>query len=262
MNIYDCHLHSRLSFDSREDMENYVRIAVAGGDSRFITTEHMDLESHFSPRHFDIVPDFARQRRLLSQLAQKYPIEMLFGVEAGWRRDIRERNRQIISQNPFDFVIMSVHESERYDVSFPEFRQGRTVDRCYNEYLSLVCEAVESFDDFDTLGHIDYVLRYAGHTDLDRHSRLLKKIFRRLIEKDKALELNTKAFPDPQAVERAVKAVKLYTSMGGIKFTMGSDAHKTQYYKNGFETGIRLLKEHGVDSLRFYRQRKGEKLPL
>ena len=43
MKLFDCHVHSSLSFDSNEPMENYVRKAVADGDEYFITTEHADL---------------------------------------------------------------------------------------------------------------------------------------------------------------------------------------------------------------------------
>ena len=46
MKLFDCHLHTDLSFDSREPMENYVKQAVAAGDDYFISTEHFDLESH------------------------------------------------------------------------------------------------------------------------------------------------------------------------------------------------------------------------
>lgn len=256
MNIYDCHLHSRLSFDSVEDMENYVRIAAASGDERFITTEHTDLESNFSPSHEDIVPDFERQMCLMEELAGRYPIDMLMGIEVGWRKDIHRRNCRLVKKYPFDFVILSVHESDDTDVSFPEFRQEKTVDECYNEYLKLVYSAVSAFDDFDTLGHIDYLLRYAGDTDMERHRAMLEKIFSVLIEKGKALELNTKLFPDRRAVRRMEYAARLFVSMGGRYFTIGSDAHRTAYYKNGFSDGLRLLKERGAGGILLFKGRK------
>ena len=85
MNVYDCHLHSAISFDSSEDMENYIKLSVKNRDRFFITTEHVDLESNLA-RQKDLIADFEKQKNQLAQLQEKYPeIDLLFGVEIGWR---------------------------------------------------------------------------------------------------------------------------------------------------------------------------------
>lgn len=255
MNIWDCHLHSDLSFDSSEPMENYVKIAAANGDECFITTEHMDLESHFANGD-DIAADFDRQQQIIRELNEKYPVEILFGIEIGWRKDIHSRNLQIAEKYPFDMIILSLHESDYCDVAFPEFRQGKTIDQCYNEYLCLVENAIRSFDNFDTFAHIDYVLRYIGHTDLEKHREKLSDIFRLLIEKGKALEINTKVIQQPESVERMEYIIKLYASLGGRKVTVGSDGHSVQRYKNGFSLVFDTLKKYGINQVCLYRKRR------
>ena len=255
MNVIDCHVHSDLSFDSREPMENYVKQAARQGDKYFITTEHFDLESHVMGGE-DIAADLDRQQRMLEELNAKYPVKVLFGVEIGWRKSIHNRDVAVSLSKPFDMIILSVHETDYADVATPLFSQGKTTDQCYNEYLDCVINAINSFDNFDTFAHIDYVLRYVGHTDLSKHKQKLEQIFKMLIERGKALEINTKVIHDPQAVERMKYIVGLYASVGGKKITLGSDAHTADKYKNGFELVIETLKANNINSVCGYVGRK------
>ena len=255
MKLWDCHLHSDFSFDSGEAMENYVRKAAADGDEYFITTEHTDLESHVLDGG-DIAPDYDEQLQKVKELNEKYPIKVLYGIEAGWRRDIHDRVAETVASYPFDMVILSLHETEYADVSYPDYMRGRTVDRCYEEYLSLIAEAIENFDNFDTFAHIDYLLRYIGDTDLSRHTESLTRVFRLLIEKGKAMEINTKLFPQRESVRRAEELLALYTSLGGRKITIGSDGHSVDRHKNGFDTVIDMLKKYGIDEVCTYIGRK------
>ena len=255
MNIYDCHLHSDLSNDSRQNMEEYVKAAKANGDEYFISTEHMDLESN-SCNGLDILPDFDRQQKLLKELSDKYGINMLFGVEMGYRSSIVKRNEEIICKYPFDMVILSVHESEEYDVAMGEFKEGKTVDESYGEYLDLIYKGVTEFDNFDTLGHIDYILRYTGHTDLSRHQDKLKAIMTVLIKKGKALEINTKTTRLMKTSYYTEFLIDLYVSLGGSKITLGSDCHRIEDYKAYFSETVQILLSKGIDSLCFYKGRQ------
>lgn len=255
MKLFDTHVHSALSFDSREPMENYVKKAVAEGAEYFITTEHADLESHVLQGD-DIVADFDLQMETIRKLNEKYPVKVLMGIEVGWRRDIHHRNMEIVKKYPFDMVILSIHETEYTDVSMKDYKGGRTTDQCYDEYLHLVCDAIEAFDDFDTFAHLDYVLRYTGHTDLSRHSEMLTKIFNMLIEKDKALEINTKTLPEAESLERMEYLISLYAQTGGKKVTIGSDAHFAARHMNCFDMVRSALKRNGIDSVCVFVGRK------
>lgn len=255
MKLWDCHLHSSMSIDSGEPIENYVKKAVAEGDEYFITTEHTDLKSHVLGGE-DIAPDYDEQLQTVRELSEKYPIKVLYGIETGWRKDIHDRVCDIVKNHPFDMVILSVHETEYSDVSFPDYRRGRTVDECYDEYLSLITQAVKAVDDFDTFAHIDYLLRYIGDTDLSRHTKRLTEIFNLLIEKGKAFEINTKVFPQAESVRRADELLSLYTSLGGEKITLGSDGHDVTRHKNCFDIAVSMLKKHGINKVCVYIERK------
>ncbi len=261
MNIMDCHLHSSLSFDSKEDMENYIKIAHKNGDKYFITTEHMDLESNLGGG-MDLHADFAKQEQTIRSMAEKYDMIVLYGIEVGWRQDINRRNLQVVQAHPFDMVILAVHENEKGGQAFSTLSEAADVDTAYAHYLDLCYNAVSTFQDYDTFAHLDYMLRYIGHTDLRKHREKIEKIFKVLIEKDKALEINSKLVPSLIAMERIEFIISTYTALGGKKVTLGSDGHTVAYYKNGFRDAMKLLDKYGITELSQFIGRKEVKVPI
>ena len=251
MNIIDCHLHSDMSIDSREDMENYIKLAVENGDKYFITTEHANIIDDKENPYCHMVPIETIMAKT-EEMHQKYAdkIDVLFGIEIGWMEAVHDFEVEFSHRYPFDMVILALHGRPA----------GETVDQRFDNYLSQCCQAVETFGNFDTFAHTDYVLRYIGHTDLEKHKEKLTRLFASLIAQDKALEINTKQLPDENAIERMDYMVGLYTSLGGKKLTIGSDAHSVPVYKNGFDTAIDIIKKHGIDSVYLYKQRK--EIPL
>ena len=247
MTITDCHLHSDMSIDSREDMENYIKLAVDNGDEYFITTEHAN-----------IIPDKANPYRHMvaietikaktDEMRHKYAdkIDVLFGIEIGWMEAVHDFEIEFSHRYPFDMIILALHSRP----------VGDTVDVRYDNYLADCCKAAQTFGNYDTFAHVDYVLRYIGHTDLAKHKERLTQLFNILISQNKALEINTKQMPDPQAVERIEYILGLYTSLGGRKLTIGSDAHSVPVYKNGFDTVTDIIKKYGINQVYIYKQRK------
>ncbi|MEG2082467.1 MAG: PHP domain-containing protein, partial [Oscillospiraceae bacterium] len=176
MGIYDQHLHSKFSYDSRQEMEEYIIAAKAQGDKIFTTTEHMDLDSSITD--CDMVPDFANLLAERSRLAKKYDIEILNGIEIGYKPITQEKIEKVISHHSeFDVIILSIHEDEYGDVATQALLQNKTPDIAFTHYLELVLYAVTHFSDFDILGHIDFIIRYVGQLDIKKYEKKLIEIF-------------------------------------------------------------------------------------
>lgn len=247
MNVYDCHLHSDMSIDSREDMENYIRLAVESGDKYFITTEHANIIPDKADPYRHMVP-IETIKAKTDEMRQKYAdkIDVLFGIEIGWMEAVHDFEIQFSHNYPFDMIILALHGRPA----------GDTVDQRFDNYLADCCKAAATFGNYDTFAHVDYVLRYIGHTSLEKHTERLTQLFNILISQGKALEINTKQVPDPQALERIDCMLKLYTSLGGQKLTIGSDGHSLPMYKNGFDLVIPLIRKYGINQVYIYKGRK------
>ena len=247
MTITDCHLHSDMSLDSREDMENYIKLAVENGDKYFLTTEHANIiDDKDNP--FQHMVDIETIQAKTAQMRHKYAdkIDVLFGIEIGWMEAVHDFEIEFSNSYPFDMIILALHGRP----------SGDTVDQRFDNYLAQCCKAAATFGNYDTFAHVDYILRYIGHTDLEKHKEKLTQLFNTLISQNKALEINTKQLPDPQAEQRIEYILQLYTSLGGKKLTIGSDAHSVPVYKNGFDTVIGLMKKYGINQVYIYKQRK------
>ncbi len=256
MNIYDQHVHTKFSPDSNEEIDEYLKIAKKNGDKYFITTEHLDLNSNYY-HHENVIPNFKALKKELKNKGEKYGVKTLFGVECGFRKDLKEKIDNVLNSQKFDLILLSVHDSRTMDVSSPKFYKNKSDEDAYNEYLDLVLDAVTYQDNFDVLAHIDFVLRYVSEKMfLDDFSDKLRKIFKILIKKDKALELNTRLISRYNTLYYTDFILSLYLEEGGTKLTLSSDSHRVGDLKNHFNRVIPLLKKKGVTELYFYKKRK------
>ncbi len=262
MNIHDQHVHTRFSPDSNEEIAEYLKKSKEMGDKYFITTEHLDFNTHYYGDE-DIIPDLEELRQELKIQGEKYNIETLLGIECGFRRDLKDKIDAFFEDRDFDLVLLSIHESRTLDVSNPAFYRNRTSSEAYNEYLDLVLDAVTIHDNFDVLAHIDFALRYmSSRIELDEFTQKLKEIFKVLIKKDKALELNTRLIGRYNTLYYTDFMLKLYLSMGGKKLTVSSDSHRVGDFKNHFKRVLPLLKERGVKELYFYKKRTAHPIKI
>ncbi|MEG1049739.1 MAG: PHP domain-containing protein, partial [Oscillospiraceae bacterium] len=128
-------------------------------------------------------------------------------------------------------IILSIHEDEYGDVATQALLQNKTPDVAFTHYLELVLYAVTHFSDFDILGHIDFIIRYVGQLDIKKYEKKLIEIFKIVIEKGKTLEINTRLIEKYGTVEYSKFVIETYAKCGGVKVSLGSDAHKIDGYK-------------------------------
>ena len=121
--------------------------------------------------------------------------------------------------------------------------------------------------EYDTLAHLDYIVRYAGsgHTSYhyDEYADVIDPILRYLIEHGKCLEVNTAGFkyeldhPNP-----CEEVLKRYRDLGGELITIGSDGHKPKHLAYDFNRLQSLLTDIGFQYYCIFQNRKPEFLRL
>lgn len=189
-----------------------------------ILTEHIDL-AFGDPSEFYFDPD-----TYFKELSPCRNDRLLLGVEIGMTADTNDRNREIVRSHRFDMVIGSIHFMRGKDIYYPEFfAMFPGKEAVFSEYLDTMAEMIESYDDFDTLGHMDYIGRVAPYDDpllyYEDYPDHIDRILKLLIDKNKCLEINTRQFDKPQAVAALKTICQRYHDLGGQYVTIGSDAH-------------------------------------
>lgn len=264
MKIHDQHVHSYYSFDSKQGIEDYLNKAIKLGLDYFVLTDHCDL--NYLNKGNDIFFDINKQHQELDKLQSKFPnIKILHGIEIGYKPSELNRIENIIKDNHFDLVNLSLHESDEIDYYyFDEFKKHGVYKTLKNYYLRQL-EMVRKYDDYDVLSHIDYGFKnaYLGDKSLDlsKYEDIIIQIFKELIKKQKALEINIKV-QEVLPLEHTIYLLNLYKKMGGTYLTISSDSHTCEKYYDNFDKYISLIKQVGFTYLTYFVNREKHLLSI
>ena len=144
-----------------------------------------------------------------------------------------------------------------YRENFAELTDEELYRAMFEETLTIV----KRVDDFDSLGHLDYIVRYGREQErsysYDANKEIIDEILKHLIANGKGLELNTAglkyglpfAHPYPEILRR-------YRELGGEIITVGSDGHKPEHLAYDFQKVEGILSACGFKYYTEFRQRK------
>ena len=257
----DYHMHTSFSKDAYTQPEEMIEAAIQKGLQTVCITDHMDKDVMIRGEEFIFYTDLYFEK--MQELQEKYKgkIEVLIGVEVGMQPHLSEYFKEYTRKYPFDFVLGSVHVVGGVDPYYPEFFEGKTDTQAFREMLDETIENIQLYSDYDSLGHLDYIVRYGRNREKEYSYEKFKEqidfILKFLIENGKGLEVNTAglkyglpfAHPHPDIIKR-------YVELGGEIVTLGSDAHKPEHVAYDFEKVKPLLQECGVKYLTKFKSRK------
>lgn len=265
--IADMHIHSLFSTDSDTPMESMVQAAVKAGIPTICFTDHIDYDYPVKDITFEF--DIGRYKEAIDALKEKYKskILILMGVELGLQEHLGGRYRKLVEGYPFDFIIGSQHLVGNKDPYYSETFEGRTDMEIYREFFKETLRDIKAFHDFDSMGHLDYIVRYGRKKAADYRYRdyadIIDEILKLLIRYNISLELNTAGirkqlgFPNPHP-----EILKRYRELGGTCVTVGSDSHKPHSLGYAFDEAADILKDCGFTHYVYYVQRKAHFVKL
>jgi len=261
----DCHIHTSFSGDSDTPPREQLDRAVSLGMKRVCITDHHD---HDVVSDIDFELDFFSYFDEMLRLRAEYEnrLDICIGVELGLQCRIAEYLEGLTGEFPFDFVIGSVHFIDGLDPYYDEYFETHPKN-AYERFFEATLSRVKKIDCFDSLGHLDYIVRYGQKHGLSYSYRefaeYIDPILRVLIEKGKALECNTgalaKGMNDPNPCREVFMR---YRELGGELVTLGSDAHSPENLGFGFDRAGKMLKDCGFEYYTVFRERQAEFLPL
>jgi histidinol-phosphatase (PHP family) len=188
-------------------------------------TEHMDFAHPEPDVTFDIEKYFQDYKKYRSD-------KVLLGIELGMRAECLADNRNIINNYLFDFVIGSIHFVDNIEIYQESFYRSRTKLDTYTRYFQAMLSCLKEYDFIDSVGHIDYISRYARYDDPELYyhefSDWIDEILKIAVQNEIAMEINTRRLINPDAVARLMPIYKRFYELGGKMVTIGSDAHKPE----------------------------------
>jgi len=254
--LSDLHVHSSYSTDSNAPMEEMIKQAITKGLHSICFTEHVDLEYPETPDYpagsFQVNVDSFLYELLGYKSKYADKIEVLFGLECGMQPHLSRENAKIIKEHEFDFILGSVHMLDGKDVYYPSFYENITEEEALRMYLESTYQNIRSFGNFDSLAHLDYIIRYCKNMDCtydyDKYKDIIDPILKHLINREKALELNTGALrKGMKQCNPCFEVLKRFHDLGGEYITIGSDAHAAQDVGCDFDKAAELLKACGYE---------------
>lgn len=244
--MFDFHMHSDFSEDCETPMEKTIESAIEKGFTKICFTEHVDYDYPDPDFTFDL--DTENYDRKIREMQRKYEnkIAIKKGIEIGIQPHLFERYEQLLNRETFDFIICSMHASDRKDLHNGDFFEGRTPTEAYRFYYEELLHCVKYFDRYSILGHLDLVKRYKTlDTDENFHD-IIREIFKIIIPKGKGIEVNTSGFAYGLGSQMPSRDIlELYFDLGGEIVTIGSDAHKPEHVGHRFQEVLRLLSDIG-----------------
>lgn len=249
----DYHIHSDLSFDSDEPAINQVKKAIKLGMKQICFTEHVDIGWNINGE--TSLVDIKKYNKTIADLRNQFgnEIEILQGIEVGLTDTNIDETQEFLDANNFDYVIASIHEIQGADPYYYTFWEGQKENDLIQQYFEATLRLIPRIRGIDTLGHLDYITRYAPSKKFnpDEYKNIIAPILEYLIANDIALEINTSNLakgneqPNPHTT-----ILKWYSELGGQKVVVGSDAHKSEFVGFGFDIARDLIEKYHLINIK------------
>lgn len=274
MDLYDQHLHSRHSFDSRAAPREIVEVAIERGLSGVTFTEHYDV--HPQDRESCVYED-ASYTATIEKLRCEFGDAVFIGkgIEVCYQPPQMEQIFRFLEGHTFDLVILSVHYFGEHPVHKRERWAGVGVAEGTRRYFERVLDAAQFVRDtqggrervFDILGHLDLVKRYTqrffGEHDVEACAEIRDEILRCCIAAGLTPEINTSTLrQNLEETSPNLATVRRYAELGGHAMSIGSDAHVATAVGAGFDRAVTMLRTAGICKLAVFRSRERTLVPL
>ncbi len=271
--MYDSHIHSKNSHDSKQSLDEICTTAIAKGLKAVSICDHADgglsIQQNTIANIKNCIEDVKEARK-------KYGSELkvLQGVEIAEYLYDKENSDIVLGLCNYDVILGSVHTvlvdefQDSYSrIDFSEKTPEDRINFLIKTYFGRMKDMVAKTD-FDVLTHINCPFRYINgkygrNIDVLRFESDIREIFEMIIAKNIALEINTSGFSeDLQGLMPTPKLIEIYKNMGGKLLTLGSDAHASENIGKGFPQTKQMLMDMGFEGYCYYEKRTRNEIPF
>jgi len=257
--MFDQHVHSNFSFDSNEELENYINVS---NKNDIVTTEHLDFANPII-NYEDSSINYLKYIEEIDSLNKKYSNKFFSGIEIGYTPNSEKRIEDFLKDKNFNLKLLSIHQNGLYDYMCVN-KKLISLEALIQEYFEQMIQALESSIEFNVLAHFEYGIRIIdiSVTDFDSlASKFLNKIIELIVKKEIAFEVNTKSMYKYKKENLYSYMIEKYLKKGGKLFTLGSDAHNIKDYAYKFDDARKFLLARNVKEIILFKDKiKMEKI--
>lgn len=228
----DSHTHSYFSFDSEQSLEEMTSNAVKHGFDRIAVTDHYDIDGILDGFYDDYDADTAKQEIFNYRQNNSDRVDIVYGIELGQPHLRPTEAANFLRKYKFEFVIGSLHNLDKVpDYIFLNYTtmSDNLIRDLYRRYVEELSQ-LALFPGINTVAHITYPARYihrdGKNIDLSEFYDSYKKLFKIIIDRGIALEINTSGLRKGHTLSPDIELIKLYREQGGELISCGSDAHR------------------------------------
>ena len=251
--MFDQHVHSSYSFDSNENLENYINVS---DNNDIITTEHLDFENPII-NYKDSLIDYLKYVGQIKNLNKKYSNKFFSGIEIGYTQKSEKKIEDFLKNKNFNLKLLSIHQNGNYDYMCVN-KKLISLEVLVKEYFEQMIQALESSIEFNVLAHFEYGLRMIdiSVTDFDNlASVFLNKIIELIVKKEIAFEVNTKSMYKYKKENLYSYMIEKYLKKGGKLFTLGSDVHNIREYAYKFDEAKKFLLSKNIKEIILFKDK-------
>ena len=251
--MFDQHVHSSFSFDSNENLENYINVC---NENDMITTEHLDFENPII-NYEDSSIDYLKYIEEIESLNAKYLNKFFSGIEIGYTPNSEKRIEDFLKDKKFNLKLLSIHQNGIYDYMCVN-KKLISLEILIQEYFEQMIQALESSIKFNVLAHFEYGLRMIDISIIEFDnlaSVFLNKIIELIVKKEIAFEVNTKSMYKYKKENFYNYMIEKYIKKGGRLFTLGSDAHNIKEYAYKFDEAKKFLLSKNIKEIILFKDK-------
>ena len=266
----DYHTHTNFSFDGAADStpDALCRAAIERGVTDLAITDHFECNWRNEAAYLPYKAEEAYAEIMAAKERYAGKLNLAYGIELGQANQFPNEARALLDSHDFDFVIGSIHNLKgaidfyywNFETVFRDM-QPSYIGYQFERYIDELCEVIDNFS-VDTVAHLTYIYRYCAlsgnHYDFTKHADKVETLFKKMIDKDIALEINVStlwkglgfAMPDREFLS-------VYRDCGGKLVTVGTDSHSPLHIGECVEEGFDILRKVGLNDVLVVRN--GEK---
>lgn len=260
--MIDYHTHTPLCKHATGTRAEYLAAAEVAGLLEIGVSDHTPWPEGYDTDWRMNSSQFPVYKALVAEMrAIKSDVKVKYALEADWVPGKMDEVLPLMANEPFDYVIGSIHYTDELPFDNPDTRkavweaEGRT-EFIWNRYYELMLEMVNA-GCFNIMGHFDLPKKFGSiPPDTIKINRMIEDILTAAEANCMAIEINTCGLRKPvKEMYPKFEVLKLAASKG-VMLTFGSDAHAPAEVAANFADAITIAKEAGFTEYCSFDQRK------